>query len=101
MPVIRLVGIGGGGMVEVSWMMCTSSWRTILGGWESPVGCRNRVSGALFLTPGMWSILKQYLRVLSLRFLSLVLLMLSWDLSSNIFRSGWWSTAMNNMSRLV
>ena len=44
-------------------------------------------------TPGMWIILKWYHRVFSFRFLSLVLLMLSSNLSLNILRSGWWSTA--------
>ena len=47
------------------------------------------ISGALFFTPGMWTILKRYLRIFSFRFLGLVLLMLSRDLSPNIFRSGW------------
>ena len=47
---MRLVGIGGGGMPPSS-IVCMSSWRTILGGWVSPAGCRERVSGALFFTP--------------------------------------------------
>ena len=52
------------------------------------------MSGALFLTPGMCTILNWYRRVFSLRFLSLALLMWTRDLSPNIFRSGLWSTAM-------
>ena len=43
----------------------------------SPAGCRERVSSALFSTPGMWTILIRYRRVFSLRFLSLVLVMRS------------------------
>ena len=65
-----------------------------MGGCGSAVGCLDKVSGALLLTPGMCTILKQYLRVFSLRFLSLVLLMWSRDLSPNIFRSDRWSTAV-------
>ena len=86
--------MGGAGMAVLSRMLCISSLRTILGGWVSPVGCLDRVSGALFLTPGMWTILKRYRNVFSFRFLSLVLLMLSRDLSPKILRSGWWSTAI-------
>ena len=74
-PAMRLVGMRGEGMVVLSWMVWMSSWRTILGGWLLPVGCLERVSEALFLTPGMWTILKWYLRVFSFRFLSLVLQM--------------------------
>ena len=92
-PAMRLVGMGEGRMVVLSWMWCTSSLRTIFGGWLSPVGCLDRVSGALFLTPGMWTILKRYRKVFSFRFLSMVLLMLLRDLSPNILRSGRWSTA--------
>ncbi len=73
------------------WM---SSWRIIFGGFWSPVGCLESVSGAIFLTPGMWAILNQYLRVFSLRVLSLVLLIWSRDLSPNIFNCGLWLTAM-------
>ena len=58
------------------------------------MGCLERVSGTLFLTPGTWTILKWYLRVFSFRFLSLVLQMCSRDLSPNIFKSGLWSTAI-------
>ena len=31
-------------------MVCTLSWRTILGGCESPVGCRDSVRGSVFDT---------------------------------------------------
>ena len=94
MPAMSWVGIWRGGVTMLSWMLCMSSRRTIMGGWWSPVGCLERVSGALFLTPGMCNILNWYGRVFSLRFLSLALLMWSRDLSPNIFGSGLWSTAM-------
>ena len=73
MPAMSLVGMWRGGVAMLSWMLCMSSWRTILGGWWSPVGCLERVSGALFLTSGTWTILKWYRRVFSFKFLSLVL----------------------------
>ena len=57
------------------------------------MGCLERVSRAVFLTPGMWTILKWYLRVFSFRFLSLVLQMWSRDRSPNILKNGLWSTA--------
>ena len=33
MPAMSWVGIWGGGVTVLSWMLCMSSWRTILGGW--------------------------------------------------------------------
>ena len=84
--------MGGGGMEVLSWTLCISSLRTIFGGLVSPVGCLDKVSGALFFTPGTWTILKR--KVFSFRFLSLVLVMLSRDLSPNILRSGLWSTVI-------
>ena len=75
-------------MVVLSQMWCTSSLRTIFGGWVSPVGCLDRVSGALFLTPSMCTILKRCRKVFSFRFLSLVLLMLLRDLLPNILKGG-------------
>ena len=70
-------------------MQCMSSLRVILWGFWLPVGCLDRASGVLFLMPGMCVILKRYGRVLSLRFLSLVLQMWCRDLSLKIFRSGY------------
>ena len=81
-------------MEVLSRTLCTSSLRTIFGGLVSPGGCLDKVSGALFFTPGTWTILKRYRKVFSFRFLSLVLVMLSRDLSPNILRSGLWSTAI-------
>ena len=79
----------------------TSSLRTIFVGLVSPVGCLDKVSGALFFTPGTWTIkfLKRYRKVFSFRLiLSLVLVMLSRDLSPNTLRSGLWSTAIVRFS---
>ena len=33
MPAMSWVGMWGGGMAVLSWMLCMSSCRTILGGW--------------------------------------------------------------------
>ena len=51
-------------------------------------------SGVTDVVKGPVSIMNWYQSVLSLRFLSLVLLRWSRDLSPKIFRSGRWSTAM-------
>ena len=45
-------------------MAWVSSGSTIGDGLEFPVGCFDKVSGALFLTPGMWTIRKLYLSFL-------------------------------------
>ena len=86
-------GMWSGGWAGMSAMVWISSGSTIGDGLGFPVGCLDKVSGALFLTPGMWTIRKLYLSVFSFRFLSLVLLMWSSDLSPKILRSGLWSTA--------
>lgn len=97
-PAMRLMGMLGAWAWVPSWMLWMSSQRAILGGLVSPVGFLERVSGALFLTPGTWTMRKRYRSVFSLRFLSLPLLMLSRDLSLKIFRSGLWSTAIIRLS---
>ena len=93
-PAMSWVGMWRRGIVMLSQMPWMSSWRIIFGGFWLPVGCLERASGVLFLTPGMWTILRWYRRVFSFKLQSLVLLMLSRDRSPKILRSGLWSTAM-------
>ena len=50
MPAMSWFGIWSGGCVAIWWM---SSGSIVFGGWEAPVGCLDKVSDALFLTPGM------------------------------------------------
>ena len=58
------------------------------------MGCLERASGVLFLTPGHVDHFEVDRRVFSFKLQSLVLLMLSRDRSPKILRSGLWSTAM-------
>ena len=85
------------GIFICGWSWCgmelTSSWRCSLSGEGSPVGWRERVSGALFFTPGMCTIENLYRRVFSFKFLRRALLISS-ERSPKIFRRGRWSTAM-------
>ena len=70
-----------------------SSGRWSLVGVLVPDGWRDRASLVRFLVPGMYTILKRYLRVFSLRFLRRGFGMSSRFRSPNSFSSGLWSTA--------
>ena len=88
---LAIVGVLMEGQVVVGVAMSSCRWSR--GGFRVPDGWRESASLVWFLTPGMYTIRKRYLRVFSLRFLRRGFGMSSKHRSPNNLRSGRWSTA--------